>query len=155
MVETKFVFDNARPEMATRAETCVHTPITRVRAALHMAAVKSHGSAAMIHLLVARGHTANAKNRYGWTALDFAKQVAKLLALIVSKQGSLVPAIRLSCYAHISSGTGLLVAVPDCTANVQVKNQDAIEILDNKENADRFSTVSVIGFCCSCTSAPG
>jgi ankyrin repeat protein len=42
-----------------------------------MAAVKSHGSAAMIHLLVARGHTATAKNRYGWTALDFAKQVAK------------------------------------------------------------------------------
>jgi len=63
----------------------VYTSITLVRAALHMAAVKSHGSAAMIHLLVARGHTATAKNRYGWTALDFAKQVAKRLALIASK----------------------------------------------------------------------
>lgn len=43
--------------------------------ALHMAAVKTQGSGPMVQLLIARGHVATSKNRYGWTALDFAKQV--------------------------------------------------------------------------------
>ena len=59
----------------------MHTPITLVRTALHMATVKSVASAAMIHALVSRGHSSNTKNRYGWTALDFAKQVGKRLLL--------------------------------------------------------------------------
>jgi hypothetical protein len=62
--------------------------------ALHMAAVKTQRSGPMVQLLVARGHEANTKNRYGWTPLDFARQT---------------------------------------------KNQDAIEILDNREDAERFS----------------
>ena len=69
-----------------QAETIVHTPITLVRTALHMATVKSVASAAMIHALVSRGHSATTKNRYGWTALDFAKQVAKRLLLIEASQ---------------------------------------------------------------------
>lgn len=48
-------------------------------AALHMAAVKTQRSGPMVQLLIARGHMANVKNRYGWTALDFAKQVSSCL----------------------------------------------------------------------------
>jgi len=40
-----------------------------------MAAVKTQRSGPMVQLLIARGHLATSKNRYGWTALDFAKQV--------------------------------------------------------------------------------
>ena len=62
--------------------------------ALHMAAVKTQNSGPMVQLLVARGHMSNARNRYGWTALEFARQVG---------------------------------------------NKEALEIFDNKEDAERFS----------------
>ena len=59
-----------------------------------MAVVKAHKSGAMVQILVARGHLPTYKNRYGWTALEYAKHL---------------------------------------------KNVEAIEILENKDDAERFS----------------
>ena len=114
--------------------------------ALHMAAVKTHQSASMIHLLIAHGHAATTKNRYGWTALDFAKQVSpvvchSLTARCFSQCLSACLTGRKTKAPEALTECERVIVCSDSPDGMQVKNQDGVEILDNKEDSDRFSTV--------------